>query len=68
MTLCMVVQLWNANTSAIVSRDPDLTENYMYISILIFGTGVHEFCWEVGVFNRSDFQSVWYKCIEKFPL
>ena len=29
----------------------------MYISIK-FGTGVHVFCWEVGVFNRSSFQSV----------
>ena len=42
-----------------VSCDADLTENYMYISMK-FGTGVHEFCWEVGVFNRSSFQSVSY--------
>ena len=33
---------------------------YMYISMK-FGTGVHVFCWEVGVFNRSSFQSVSYK-------
>ena len=32
----------------------------MYISMK-FGTGVHVFCWEVGVFNRSSFQSVSYK-------
>ena len=53
----MIVQLWNTNTSAFVSCDADLTENYMYISMK-FGTGVHVFCWEVGVFNRSSFQSV----------
>ena len=29
----------------------------MYISMK-FGTGVHVFCWEVGVFNRSCFHSV----------
>ena len=29
----------------------------MYISMK-FGTGVHVFCWEVGVFNRSCFRSV----------
>ena len=29
----------------------------MYISMK-FRTGVHVFCWEVGVFNRSCFQSV----------
>ena len=56
----MIVQLWNTNTSAFVSCDADLTENYMYISMK-FGTGVHVFCWEVGVFNRSSFQSVSYK-------
>ena len=55
----MIVQLWNTNTSAFVSCDADLTENYMYISMK-FGTGVHVFCWEVGVFNRSSFQSVSY--------
>ena len=59
MTFCMIVQLWNTNTPAIVSRDADLTENYMYISMK-FRTGVHVFCWEVGVFNRSSFQSVSY--------
>ena len=41
----------------IVSREADLTENYMYISMK-FRKGVHVFCWEVGVFNRSCFQSV----------
>ena len=51
------VQLWNTNTPAFVSCDADLTENYMYISMKL-GTGVHVFCWEVGVFNRSSFQSV----------
>ena len=56
----MIVQLWNTNTSVFVSCDADLTENYMYISMK-FGTGVHVFCWEVGVFNRSSFQSVSYK-------
>ena len=56
----MIVQLWNTNTSAFVSCDSDLTENYMYISMK-FGTGVHVFCWEVGLFNRSSFQSVSYK-------
>ena len=55
----MIVQLWNTNTSAFVSCDADLTDNYMYISMK-FGTGVHVFCWEVGVFNRSSFQSVSY--------
>ena len=42
--------------------DVDLTENYMYISMK-FGTGVHVFCWEVGVFNCSSFQSVSYKSL-----
>ena len=42
---------------AFVSCDADLTENYMYIS-MEFRTRVHVFCWEVGVFNRSCFQSV----------
>ena len=59
MTFRMIVQLWNTNTSAFVSCDADLTENYMYIAMK-FGTGVHVFCWEVGVFNRSSFQSVSY--------
>ena len=62
MTFRMIAQLWNTNTSAFVSCDADLTENYMYISMK-FGTGVHVFCWEVGVFNRSSFQSVSYKMI-----
>ena len=57
MTFRMIVQLWNTNTPAFVSCDADQTENYMYISMK-FGTGVHVFCWEVGVFNRSSFQSV----------
>ena len=57
MSFCMIAQLWNTNTPAFVSRDTDLTENYMYISMK-FGTGVHVFCWEVGVLNRSSFQSV----------
>ena len=57
MTFRMIVQLWNTNTPVIVSRDADQTENYMYISMK-FRTGVHVFCWEVGVFNRSCFQSV----------
>ena len=65
MTFRMIAQLWNTNTSAFVSCDADLTENYMYISMK-FGTGVHVFCWEVGVFNRSSFQSVSYKCV--FPV
>ena len=60
MTFRMIAQFWNTNTSAFVSCDADLTENYMYISMK-FGTGVHVFCWEVGVFNRSFFQSVSYK-------
>ena len=64
MMFCMIVQLWNTNTSAFVSCDADLTENYMYISMK-FGTGVHVFCWEVGVFNRSSFQSVSYKGTSK---
>ena len=59
MTFRMIVQLWNTNTSAFVSCEADLTENYMYISMK-FGTGVHVFCWEVGVFNRSSFQSLSY--------
>ena len=63
MTFRMIVQLWNTNTSAFVSCDTDLTENYMYISMK-FGTGVHVFCWEVGVFNRSSFQSVSYNTSE----
>ena len=57
MTFRVIAQLWNTNTPVIVSRDADLTENYMYISMK-FRTGVHVFCWEVGVFNRSCFQSV----------
>ena len=57
MTFRMIVQLWNTNTPAFVSCDADQTENYMYISMK-FGTGVHVFCWEVGVFNRSSFPSV----------
>ena len=64
MTFRMIVQLWNTNTSAFVSCDGDLTENYMYISMK-FGTGVHVFCWEVGVFNRSSFQSVSYNMVMK---
>ena len=61
----MIVQLWNTNTSAFVSCDADLTENYMYISMK-FGTGVHVFCWEVGVFNRSSFQSASYNLHHNF--
>ena len=57
MTFRMIMQLWNTNTPAIVSRDADLTENYMFISMK-FGTGVHVFCWEVGIFNSSCFRSV----------
>ena len=53
----MIAQLLNTNTPAIISCDADLTENYMYI-IMKFRTGVHVFCWEVGVFVRSCFQSV----------
>ena len=34
----------------------------MYISIK-FGVGVHVFCWEVGVLNRSCFRSVSCKYI-----
>ena len=64
MTFRMIVQLWNTNTPAFVSCDADQTENYMYISMK-FGTGVHVFCWEVGVFNRSSFQSVSCKCFTK---
>ena len=68
MTFRMIVQLWNTNTLAFVSCDADLTENYMYISMK-FGTGVHVFCWEVGVFNRSSFQSVSYNwfCRKRLP-
>ena len=62
----MIVQLWNTNTSAFVSFDADLAENYMYISMK-FGTGVHVFCWEVGVFNRSSFQSVSYNWGTNIP-
>ena len=62
MTFRMILQLWNTNTPAIVSCDADLTENYMYISMK-FRTGVHVFCWEVGVFNRSCFQSVSCKSV-----
>ena len=36
----------------IVLRDADLTENYKYISMK-FRTGVHVFCWEVGVFSLA---------------
>ena len=57
MMFRMIAQLWNTNTPVIVSCDADLTENYMYISMK-FRTGVHVFWWEVGVFNRSCFQSV----------
>ena len=57
MTFRMIVQLWNTNTTAIVSRVANLTENYLYISMK-FGTGVHVFCWEVDVFNRSCFRSI----------
>ena len=57
MRFRMIAQLWNTNTPAFVSCGADQTENYMYISMK-FGTGVHVFCWEVGVFNRSSFQSV----------
>ena len=32
----------------------------MYISMK-FRTGVHVFCWDVGVFNRSSLKSVSYK-------
>ena len=60
MTFCMIEHLGNTNTPALVSREADLTENYMYISMK-FRTGVHVFCWEVGVFNRSSFQLVSYK-------
>ena len=56
MTFRVIAQLWNSNTPAIISCDADLTENYMYISMK-FRTGVHVFCWEVDVFNRSCFQS-----------
>ena len=62
MTFRMIAQLWNTNTPAIVSCDADLTENYMYISMK-FRTGVHVFCWEVGVFNRSCFKSVSCKSV-----
>ena len=51
------------NTLVIVSRDADLTENYVYI-LMKFRTGVHVFCSEVGVFNRSCFQSV--SCNQSF--
>ena len=57
MTFRMIAQLWNTKTPVFVSCDADLTENYMYI-LMKFRTGVHVFCWEVGVFNRSCFQSV----------
>ena len=58
-TFRMIAELWNSNTPAIVSRDADLTENYIYMYISMkFGTGVHVFCWEVGVFDPSCFRSV----------
>ena len=61
MTFCMIAQLWNSNTPVIVSCDAEQTEKYMYISMK-FRTGVHQFGWEVGVFNRSSsFQLVSYK-------
>ena len=66
MTFRMIVQLLNTNTPAIVSCDADQTEN-MYISMK-FGTGVHVFCWEVGVFNRSSFQSVSCKRLFEYIL
>ena len=62
MTFRMIVQLWNTNTSVIVSHEADLTKNYMYISMK-FETGVHVFCWEIGVFNGSCFRSVSCKFI-----
>ena len=65
MTFRMIAQLWNTNTPAIVSCDANLTENYMYISMK-FRTGVHVFCWEFGVFNRSYFQSVSCKSIPQW--
>ena len=52
MTFRMIMQLWTTNIPAIVSRDADLTENYMYISMK-FRTGVHVFCSEVGVFTAN---------------
>ena len=33
MMFRMIEQLWNTNTPAIVSREADLIENYMYISM-----------------------------------
>ena len=33
MMFRMIEQLWNTNTLAIVSPDPDLTEIYMYFSM-----------------------------------
>ena len=33
MMFRMIEQLWNTNTPAIVSREADLTENCMYISM-----------------------------------
>ena len=42
MMFCLIVQLWNTNTQAIVSYGADLTENYMFISMK-FRTGVHVF-------------------------
>ena len=41
------MQLWNTYTSAIVSRDANMTENSIYISMK-FGIEVHVFCWVVG--------------------
>ena len=60
----MIAQLWNSNTPVIVSCDADQTEKYMYISMK-FRTGVHVFCWEVGVFDHSSFQSVSYNYCPK---
>ena len=41
MTFRMIVHFWNTNTSAFVSCDADLTENYMYLSIESHYVGVH---------------------------
>ena len=70
MTCRMSVQLWNTNTQrlfhvTLTRQRTTIVHVMMYISIK-FGTGVHVFCWEVGVFNRSSFQSVSCKSSKHF--
>ena len=59
MTFRMIVQLWNTNTPAIVSRDADLTAAWCFNEF--YNMGVRVFCLEV-VFNCSCFRSVCCNC------